>query len=139
VNLFYLASLNSARAKSRDARRIADLKQMQTALELYYDSSGQYPQPAQGWNTWSGHCPVYGNNDNYIIGLAPTYIPARASTPKIRQQSMLCPTDNCGVYPGSKKLVNFSNFNIPQLKNNPDLASGLFFLSSEKILFYRLF
>ncbi len=39
-----LASLNSARQKSRDARRIADLKQLQLALELYADSnSGQYP------------------------------------------------------------------------------------------------
>lgn len=39
-----LASLNSARAKSRDARRIADLKQLQTALELYYDAnSSSYP------------------------------------------------------------------------------------------------
>jgi prepilin-type N-terminal cleavage/methylation domain-containing protein len=39
-----LASLNQARAKSRDARRIADLKQIQTALELYYDAnSSAYP------------------------------------------------------------------------------------------------
>jgi type II secretion system protein G len=44
-----LASLNSARAKSRDARRIADLKQIQTALELYYDANLSYPQPSQGW------------------------------------------------------------------------------------------
>ncbi len=38
-----LASLNSARMKSRDARRVADLKQLQTALELYYDSNQSYP------------------------------------------------------------------------------------------------
>jgi len=37
-----LASLNSARQKGRDARRISDVKQMQLALELYYDASGQY-------------------------------------------------------------------------------------------------
>ncbi len=41
-----LASLNSARAKSRDARRIADVKQIQLALELYADSHSQtYPGP----------------------------------------------------------------------------------------------
>ena len=34
-----LASLNSARQKSRDARRVADIKQLQLALELYYDSN----------------------------------------------------------------------------------------------------
>ena len=38
-----LASLNSARRKSRDARRITDIKQIQLALELYYD--GQSPTP----------------------------------------------------------------------------------------------
>lgn len=38
-----LASLNSARQKSRDARRISDVKQLQLALELYFDSNSQYP------------------------------------------------------------------------------------------------
>jgi prepilin-type N-terminal cleavage/methylation domain-containing protein len=39
-----LASLNSARAKGRDARRISDLKQIQLALELWYDANNQeYP------------------------------------------------------------------------------------------------
>ena len=38
-----LASLNSARVKSRDARRLADLKQLATALELYYNDSAAYP------------------------------------------------------------------------------------------------
>ncbi len=69
-----LASLNSARKKSRDARRIADLKQIQLALEMYYSDNNTYPQPSQGWSVWSGHCPTYGNNDNYIVGLAPNYI-----------------------------------------------------------------
>ncbi|MDO8514267.1 MAG: peptidoglycan-binding protein [bacterium] len=32
-----------ARAKGRDARRIADIKQLQLALELYYDDKGMYP------------------------------------------------------------------------------------------------
>lgn len=38
-----LASLNSARKKGRDARRVADLKQLQLALELRYDAAGSYP------------------------------------------------------------------------------------------------
>ena len=37
-----LASLNSARKKSRDARRVADIKQLQLAQELYFDSQRQY-------------------------------------------------------------------------------------------------
>ncbi len=38
-----VVSLNNARAKSRDAKRIADVKQVQTALELYYNDCSQYP------------------------------------------------------------------------------------------------
>lgn len=38
-----LASLNSARTKARDTRRIADLKQLQIAMELYFDANGSYP------------------------------------------------------------------------------------------------
>ena len=38
-----LASLNTARLKSRDARRVADLRQVQLAMQLYYDANSQYP------------------------------------------------------------------------------------------------
>lgn len=41
-----LASLNSARRKSRDARRITDVKQIQLALELYYDAQSPQQYPA---------------------------------------------------------------------------------------------
>ena len=38
-----LASLNTARRKSRDAKRIADIKQIQLALEMMFDDNGEYP------------------------------------------------------------------------------------------------
>ena len=41
-----VASLNVARQKSRDARRIGDIKQLQNALELYYDSQSAPEYPA---------------------------------------------------------------------------------------------
>ena len=41
-----LASLNSARAKARDARRKADISEIQKALEMYYDAYGGYPSSA---------------------------------------------------------------------------------------------
>ena len=80
-----LTSVNSARAKARDARRIADLKQIQTALELYYDSNNAYP--SSGGN-WRSHCPAYGGYTDssgpnaYIPNLAPTYIPTLPLDPK---------------------------------------------------------
>jgi type II secretion system protein G len=65
-----LASLGSARAKARDTRRLADIRQVQTALELYYSSnSSRYPSTGTG---------------NYLAnvsGLAPTYIAALPKDP----------------------------------------------------------
>jgi len=51
-----LASLNDARQKSRDAKRVADIKQLQLALELFFDANSSYP-------TTTG-----------LSALAPTYI-----------------------------------------------------------------
>lgn len=43
-----LASLNTARLKSRDAKRISDVKQLQLALEFYFDANGGYPSAISG-------------------------------------------------------------------------------------------
>ncbi len=39
-------ALNSARGKARDARRLGDVKQIQTALELYFNENSAYPATA---------------------------------------------------------------------------------------------
>jgi general secretion pathway protein G len=38
-----VVALNNARQKSRDAKRVSDVKQIQTALELYYNDANTYP------------------------------------------------------------------------------------------------
>jgi general secretion pathway protein G len=38
-----VVALGNAREKARDAKRLSDLKQMQTALELYYTDQTSYP------------------------------------------------------------------------------------------------
>ncbi len=38
-----VVALNSARQKSRDSKRVADIKQVQTALELYFADQNGYP------------------------------------------------------------------------------------------------
>jgi len=45
-----LVSLNTARQKARDARRVSDLRQIALALEMYYDdnTSTGYPGTANG-------------------------------------------------------------------------------------------
>jgi len=40
-------ALNNARAKGRDAKRVADVKQIQTALELFFNDKGRYPTAAE--------------------------------------------------------------------------------------------
>lgn len=43
-----LANLGTARQKGRDGKRVSDMKQIQLALELYYDTNSQYP--VSGWS-----------------------------------------------------------------------------------------
>lgn len=38
-----VVALGSAREKARDSKRLSDLKQIQTALELYYTDNNAYP------------------------------------------------------------------------------------------------
>ncbi len=38
-----VVALNNARARARDSRRVADIKQIQTALELYFNANDKYP------------------------------------------------------------------------------------------------
>ncbi len=38
-----MVALNGARKKSRDAKRLADIKQYQTALEMYFNDNNKYP------------------------------------------------------------------------------------------------
>ncbi len=47
-----LASVNSAREKARDARRFADMRQIQLALELYYDDHNRYPATSSSNGSW---------------------------------------------------------------------------------------
>jgi general secretion pathway protein G len=41
-----VVSLNNARQKARDAKIVSDVKNIQTALELYFNDTGAYPQAA---------------------------------------------------------------------------------------------
>ncbi|MDO8593055.1 MAG: prepilin-type N-terminal cleavage/methylation domain-containing protein [bacterium] len=49
-----VVALNNARAKSRDAKRVSDIKQVQTALELYYNDKNGYPATLAACTTGLG-------------------------------------------------------------------------------------
>lgn len=59
-----LVSLNTARKKARDTKRIAELKQIQLALEMYYDDNASYPNrhtysTSSGWNSLASDLSAY--------------------------------------------------------------------------------
>lgn len=63
-----LASLNTARARARDVRRLSDMHQIQIALDLYYNNNGQYPDNTDNDNSgWDTGC--YGAGDIFISPL----------------------------------------------------------------------
>lgn len=66
-------SLQNARSKSRDAKRVADAKQIQTALELFFSDNNRYPT-AEEWNTGKIYSTTTGATSTYmqIIPNAPT-------------------------------------------------------------------
>ncbi len=57
--------LNTARSGSRDARRVADLKEIRTALQLYLDANSSYPAA--------------------ISDVVPTFLPVLPVDPSTRQ------------------------------------------------------
>jgi type II secretion system protein G len=88
-----LVALGSARSKARDSTRRADIKQMATALELYYSDNGAYPSTG---DNWEGSCSDFGahgtsGSGGWIPNLAPTYIGALPLDP-------LDPTNGCYLY-----------------------------------------
>lgn len=55
-----LLALGSARQKSRDAKRLADTRQIVSALELYYNDHSGYPTALTGLETaYIGALPTY--------------------------------------------------------------------------------
>ncbi len=75
-----LASLNTARAKARDAKRFSDLRQIKIALELYYDSNNSYPA-CTAFSPWNGANWGNGSPSCLYNALVPTYISSLSADP----------------------------------------------------------
>jgi prepilin-type N-terminal cleavage/methylation domain-containing protein len=69
-----MVGLGNAKAKSRDSRRIADVKNIQLALSLYYNDNGMYPK-----DIYEAPCTTTTVAPN--CGLAPTYLPVVPTDP----------------------------------------------------------
>lgn len=106
-----VVALNSARQKARDSKRVADIKQLQTALEIYFNDKGKYPPEAPlsdgeiGNPTNGGGC--LGTN-GWELGtscVAPVYM---GVTPRDPSNSATVPgnDDPCGAV-GSALPCNY--------------------------------
>lgn len=79
-------NVSGSSAAGRDAKRQADLRNLQNAIELYRHENGRYPEGCNGQH-WSGQqrtafaCP--GGSHEYIIGLAPTFISVLPKDPRL--------------------------------------------------------
>ncbi len=65
ISSIAISSLNTSRKKSRDARRLMDIKQITMALELYYDKYRVYPNntdnDCSGWDAGFNGGPASGD------------------------------------------------------------------------------
>lgn len=98
-----LVALGSARLKARDAKRVADLQQLTTALELYNSDNGGYPSiscestPSGPWSAcWTTFLPA-----QYIASMPSDPLNAAGSY-GYYFESLFKPTSDCGyTYTGS--------------------------------------
>lgn len=62
-----VVGLGPAQKRGRDARRVSDLRSVQTALELYYGKNGQYPTSGiSSWTDFAGVLTSAGIGTNQI-------------------------------------------------------------------------
>ncbi len=84
-----LLALNGARAKSRDAKRIADVRQIASALELYFNDYNGYPASTTA---------VGGNGDIAAYGLTTTYMGQFPTAPTPFDSPCASAAQNAYVY-----------------------------------------
>lgn len=81
------ASFSQGSAQSRDAQRQSDLRTVQSALELYKNRYGRYPAGCNATAVWSGETGTTyacSSGNQYIVGLAPEFLPTLPTDPKRR-------------------------------------------------------
>lgn len=112
-----LTSLNSTRAKARDTKRLASIRQIQTALEIYYDTNGTYPILQAYHNTSSGDV-------NWLTGLATALQPYLSSLPNDSTASgYLYSSTNSGQKYGLAVNFEGSSYNALMTGDGGILAS----------------
>ncbi len=104
-----LASLNSARSKGNDGKRVSDLREIQKALEVYAtDNPGSYPSTGSAYRSqctaWGAYAPAA-----VIPGLVPTYISQLPADPEMNVSTSRC----CYLYISDGTDYGLMDYNCP--------------------------
>lgn len=104
-----LSSVNTARTRGKDARRLSDLKQVQLALELYFSENGAYPVTGG----WTSQCPGWGGvtASNVIPGLTPAYMSSFPADPDMSTADNTC----CYIYYSNGTDYKLLDHNCPAI------------------------
>ena len=102
LSTIVVASLTTVRKKARDTKRVADVKSLQLAMELYFDPNRQYPYS--------------------LAALAPTYIPSLPKDPVSNGDYAFSPLNaGCTAYHLGATLEDSTNV---ALSSDSDAAAG---------------
>jgi prepilin-type N-terminal cleavage/methylation domain-containing protein len=101
LSTIVVASLSTVRKKARDTKRVADVKSLQLALELYFDANRQYAYS--------------------LAALAPTYIPSIPTDPLTGTYSYSPLNAGCTGYHLGATLEDITN---TALRSDTDAAPG---------------
>jgi general secretion pathway protein G len=98
-------ALNNARMKARDSRRVSDVRQMQTALEMYYLDQNTYPNAGLAWSSVAGWCISSGGQGWTATCTGTTYMGTSPAAPTPVEIGCTS-TDNSYSYSGTS--TNYS-------------------------------
>lgn len=111
------ASFSQAQKKSRIAKRVSDLKQMQVALEYYYAVNKSYPSSGgllrSECAAWNSGGTITAAANNMIVGLVPNYIPKIPSDPRM----VVADNSSCYVYRSDGVDYYIMAYNIIELSS----------------------
>lgn len=118
----------SARAKSRDAKRISDIKQIQAALEVYFDQCDVYPTPVSSiYNDYGYMAPqvTFSVINNTMLTNHDSSCPAGVTLGTYIADIPTPPTGSNLVVPYYRYAVNSTNKLSADIKTEYHLGSVL--------------
>lgn len=136
-----LASLDNARAGSRDTARLSEIRQIQTALEMYHNDHGEYPDERSYVNSPSlfvGDCRGEDNWERFVEDVIDPYVSATAHDPLYpdnpwpycfmykRGDYSYCPPSGQGytlLFVSEQKVFNSLKLYGIQGEGNPSVAA----------------